>query len=140
MSAPVHPLQRIRGLAQIRWATMVTTTTLDVDSDLIAFYTKAVDKRRRLTPTARGRLEAIRVRELSTPRLPAAPGSVVDVGGGPGTHAAWMAATGYTVDLLDPVPHHVQAAAHTAGRPDRRRLHGPDRPSSAQLMAFDIRP
>lgn len=42
-------------------------------------------------------------------------GSVLDVGGGPGTHAAHLAARGYDVTLLDPVPRHVAAARRRAG-------------------------
>lgn len=89
------------------------TTTLDelsIPRDLLEFYTDHCDEALRLTATIRGRLEAIRIRELLRPHLPAAPGPVADVGGGPGVHASWLQATGYQVDLLDPVPRHIEAA------------------------------
>jgi ubiquinone/menaquinone biosynthesis C-methylase UbiE len=39
---------------------------------------------------------------------------VLDVGGGPGTYASWLAAAGYRVHLVDPVPLHVEQARETA--------------------------
>jgi ubiquinone/menaquinone biosynthesis C-methylase UbiE len=35
---------------------------------------------------------------------------VIDVGGGPGVYSAWLAAQGYRVELVDPVPLHVEEA------------------------------
>lgn len=43
------------------------------------------------------------------------PVRVLDVGGGIGVHAEWLSADGYAVELLDPVPRHVQRAARLAG-------------------------
>ncbi|MEZ7129532.1 class I SAM-dependent methyltransferase [Nonomuraea sp. AD125B] len=43
------------------------------------------------------------------------PARVLDVGGGIGVHAEWLSADGYAVELLDPVPRHVQRAARLAG-------------------------
>ncbi|CAM3657913.1 class I SAM-dependent methyltransferase [Occultella aeris] len=57
-----------------------------------------------------GLLEQIRTRELLTRLLPPAPAVVLDVGGGPGAYAVWLAERGYTVDLLDPVPRHIEEA------------------------------
>ncbi len=57
-----------------------------------------------------GWIEAQRVRSLLAPRLPAPPARVLDVGGGPGAHAAWLTAAGHRVRLLDVVPDHVAAA------------------------------
>ncbi|MFG2934431.1 class I SAM-dependent methyltransferase [Streptomyces sp. NPDC048282] len=37
------------------------------------------------------------------------------MGGGSGAHAEWLAADGYTVDLVDPVPLHVAQAARLPG-------------------------
>jgi len=41
-------------------------------------------------------------------------GHVLDVGGGPGTHAAYLAARGHEVTLVDPVDQHVEAAEQRA--------------------------
>jgi hypothetical protein len=40
---------------------------------------------------------------------------VLDVGGGSGVHAEWLSADGYDVELLDPVPLHVERAAGLTG-------------------------
>jgi SAM-dependent methyltransferase len=44
---------------------------------------------------------------------------IADVGGGPGTHAAYLAGRGHDVVLIDPVPRHLEAAAaRAAARPE----------------------
>ena len=68
----------------------------------------------------------------------------MDVGGGPGVYAAWLALAGYRVHLIDPVPLHVeQAVAAAAARPDHpftaavgdaRRLDEPDASFDAVLL------
>ncbi|WP_235857100.1 DUF6176 family protein [Occultella glacieicola] len=58
-----------------------------------------------------GLLERVRTQELLGRLLPPAPAVVLDVGGGPGAYALWLAERGYTVDLLDPVPRHVEEAS-----------------------------
>lgn len=110
-----------------------------IDSEVLAFYTDTCDEAARLTATLRGRLEAVRIRELLTAQLPAAPGPVADIGGGPGVHAAWLAAEGYTVDLLDAIPRHVDAAAsagvRSASLGDARALPWADDSYAAALLA-----
>jgi SAM-dependent methyltransferase len=65
-------------------------------------------------------LELLRTRELLQRLLPTPPATVLDVGGGPGIYAAWLAQRGYSVRLVDPVPLHVQqASAASAAQPDR---------------------
>ena len=49
-----------------------------------------------------------------------APARVLDVGGGPGAYAAWLADLGYAVHLVDPVPLHVEQAAEAARVQGRR--------------------
>ena len=66
-------------------------------------------------------LERARTRELIERHLPPPPGVVVDVGGGAGAYALWLAGKGYDVHLLDPVALHVeQARAASEGRGERR--------------------
>ncbi|GAA3431451.1 class I SAM-dependent methyltransferase [Kutzneria kofuensis] len=62
-----------------------------------------------------GLLELLRTKELVQRYLPAAPASVVDVGGGTGVHARWLAELGHRVDLVDAVPLHVGKAADISG-------------------------
>lgn len=69
------------------------------------------DEHARLTTTtAQGPVEHIRTQELVRQRL--APGArVLDVGGATGVHAVPLAADGYDVLLVDPVPGQVARAA-----------------------------
>lgn len=55
-------------------------------------------------------LEEARTRELIQRFAPPPPGTVVDVGGAAGVYALWLAAAGYSVHLLDPVPRLVAEA------------------------------
>ena len=57
-----------------------------------------------------GQLEAERSRELLGRLLPPAPATVLDVGGGAGGYALWLARQGYEVHLIDIVPLHIQLA------------------------------
>jgi len=86
-----------------------------VDPSVLRYYADEHDEGARLGSTALGPLELIRTRELLTALLPPAPADVLDVGGGTGVHAAWLAADGYRVTLVDPVPRHVQQAAAIPG-------------------------
>src|SRR5215813_3167724 len=57
-----------------------------------------------------GQLERERTRELLLRFLPPAPASILDIGGGPGGHACWLAKEGYEVHLVDITPLHVEMA------------------------------
>jgi len=88
------------------------------ESDLVAFYSEGAFERDRLL-RGRGRLELARTQELLARFLPPPPAAIADVGGGPGTYAAWLARGGYDVALLDPVPTLVERArAASAAQPD----------------------
>ena len=92
-----------------------------------------------------GRLELARTQELIGRYLPPPPGVILDVGGGPGVYALWLAGLGYAVHLLDAVPRHVEQARQTAAaQPDHplasaavgdaRRLEHPDSSADAVLL------
>ena len=66
-----------------------------------------------------GRLELARTQEIIRRILPGPPLEILDVGGGAGVHAAWLAEDGYSVHLIDPMPSHVERANLLAG-PQRR--------------------
>jgi ubiquinone/menaquinone biosynthesis C-methylase UbiE len=57
-----------------------------------------------------GRLDRERTRELLRRFLPSPPALVLDLGGGPGDHAGWLARQGYEVHLLDLSALHVRLA------------------------------
>lgn len=85
-------------------------TAPNLASEIIEYYTSGTDESVRLTASADGALELLRTREILRRYLPPAPARVLDVGGGTGVHAEWLTEDGYTVDLLDPVPRHVDQA------------------------------
>jgi SAM-dependent methyltransferase len=83
-----------------------------------AFYTEHADEDERLAASALGQLEFVRTRELVERHLPRPPAPIMDVGGGTGPYAAWLAGLGYAVHLVEPVPLHVdQARARAAAGP-----------------------
>lgn len=76
------------------------------------YETDSVEERR-LT-TGPGRLELARTQEIIRRHLPPPPLKVLDVGGGAGVHAEWLADDGHTVHLVDPMPNHVEQARRLA--------------------------
>ncbi|MCC9305974.1 methyltransferase domain-containing protein [Kitasatospora sp. RB6PN24] len=82
-----------------------------------------------------GRLELLRTQDVLRRLLPPAPARLLDVGGGSGIHAEWLTAAGYQVELVDPVPLHVEQAGRLAGV--RARL-GDARALDAADDSFDV--
>ena len=62
-----------------------------------------------------GPLELARTKELMLRFLPPAPSVVLDVGGGTGVYALWLAGLGYDVHLVDVVLRHVELARRASG-------------------------
>ena len=84
------------------------------DEQITEFYQKGLERDR--LSSGDGALEFARTQVLLERYLPA-PGSVViDVGGGPGRYALWLAARGYQVHLIDPAPLHVEQAQQASAR------------------------
>jgi len=84
-----------------------------------------------------GVIELARTQEIILRHLSPPPGTVLDVGGGSGVYACWLASLGYRVHLIDAMPLHVeQAEVASARQPeaplascrlgDARRLDEPD--------------
>src|SRR5262245_14966372 len=71
-----------------------------------------------------GKLDRERSRELLERFLPPPPRTVLDVGGGPGGYACWMAARGYRVHLIDIAPLHVELARQASARQPEAPLAG----------------
>ena len=55
-------------------------------------------------------MEFVRTKEIVERWIYHHPAVVIDVGGGAGAYSAWLAAKGYEVHLIDPVPRHVEQA------------------------------
>jgi ubiquinone/menaquinone biosynthesis C-methylase UbiE len=67
-------------------------------------------------------LEHLRTQELILRHLPPAPATIIDAGGGAGAYALWLAALGYQVHLIDPVPKHVEQARVASARQPQHPL------------------
>jgi len=118
-------------------------STPPLPPEILAYYAAAREAER--LSLGHGPLEAERTRELLLRHLPPAPGVVLDVGGGPGAYACWLAGCGYGVHLVDSAPLHVEQAREASARqPDRplasvglgdaRRLDMPDASVDAVLL------
>lgn len=111
----------------------------DSSRDVVAYYESAFDEHQRLTASALGRLEFERTTSLLRRHLPEPPATVLDVGGGTGLYAAWLADAGWDVRLFDLVPSHVATAARTvpnvaATVADARALPVADRAADAVVL------
>lgn len=88
----------------------------ELDPDVLAYYERGEEAARLQGGLPSGPLEFARTQELIMRCLPPPPLNIVDVGGGPGAHAAWLSELGHRVHLVDPVPLHVEQAG--AAHPD----------------------
>ncbi|MEV6899592.1 class I SAM-dependent methyltransferase [Amycolatopsis sp. NPDC051372] len=107
-------------------------------ANLTEFYGSGTDEDTRLTRSAHGKLEFLRTRELVRRALTRTAQRVLDVGGGTGVHARWLAADGHSVHVVDPVPRHVEVAAGIPGVSaelgDARALTWPDASADVVLL------
>jgi ubiquinone/menaquinone biosynthesis C-methylase UbiE len=84
--------------------------------EIVRHYEAEIDEANRITQGLR-QLEYLRTREIVRRHLPRSPQRILDVGGGTGVHAAWLADEGHRVHLVDRVPRHVeQVRRRTAER------------------------
>ncbi|MEN3358854.1 MAG: hypothetical protein V7637_2836 [Mycobacteriales bacterium] len=110
--------------------------------EVIAHYEHEYDEIDRLGGGRAPGLELLRTRDVIARHAPSPPARVLDVGGGPGVYAGWLAGLGYQVRLIDPVERHVeQARALAATGPgfqadvgDARRMDEPDRSADLVLL------
>ena len=75
----------------------------------ILYYYRQAPERDRLQVGV-FQLEFLRTKEVIDRWLIKPPAMVLDVGGGPGAYASWLAGRGYEVHLVDPVPELVEQA------------------------------
>ena len=108
-----------------------------------AYYARGGEARRLFR--THGLIELARTQEIILRHLPPPPGAILDVGGGPGVYACWLAARGYRVDLVDAIPLHVEEARQASARQpdtpvasmrvgDARRLEDADATVDAVLL------
>ena len=85
-----------------------------------------------------GRLELIRTQEILHRFLPDPPAKVIDVGGGTGIHAAWLADEGYDVHVVDLTPGHVETVIARLGPRGVTAEVGDARQLTQTDAAFDV--
>jgi len=96
---------------------------LSTPRDVVSFYSSGVEADR--LERGIGALEFERTKELVQRFL--GPHSVIaDVGGAAGHYAEWLVANGHRVELVDPVPRHLELARERAGEPPRFGIHRAD--------------
>jgi len=82
----------------------------ELDETIRRYYERGREVDRLKGGLATGPLEFVRTTRLIERFLGPAPLDVLDVGGGPGAYAAWLADRGFRVHVVDPVPLHVEQA------------------------------
>jgi SAM-dependent methyltransferase len=113
----------------------------DVPAEVLDHYLQDFDEQSRIT-IGFGQLELLRTREILRRHLPPGRLRIVDIGGGTGVHASWLADDGHVVHVVDPVARHVASAGRlspakgriTAEVGDARRLSWPDGTFDAALL------
>lgn len=104
-----------------------------VREEILAYYGRGEEDAR--LRQGSGRLELWRTQDVLRRLMPTAPARVLDVGGGSGIHAEWLAGDGYEVELVDPVLLHVEQASRLPGVTARP---GDARDLPADDAAYDV--
>lgn len=93
---------------------------LPTPRDVVRFYSSDVEVDR--LERGLGAVEFERTKELIARFV--RPGSALaDVGGAAGHYADWLVESGHRVELVDPVPRHLELARERAGEPPRFGMH-----------------
>lgn len=85
-----------------------------ISSGINDFYSKVSDEDR--FTKGLGPLELERIQSLIQQYIRSPKSVIVDVGGGTGTYAAWLAGLGHQVQLVDPVQKHIRKARSSAAK------------------------
>ena len=109
------------------------------DPEILGHYDSIREEDR--ISTGLGQLELLRTKEVLLRHLPRPPATVLDVGGGTGAHAEWLAGTGYAVHVVDITPRHIEQVVArlgsrgvTAAVVDSRKLAADDRGYDVVLL------
>ena len=97
---------------------MLEESPPDFDPRIKSYYDRAPEESR--LQHGASQLEELRSRELILRHAPPAPAAVLDVGGGSGPYAFWLAELGYQVSLIDAVPRLVDVARRRTGGAARK--------------------
>jgi 2-polyprenyl-3-methyl-5-hydroxy-6-metoxy-1,4-benzoquinol methylase len=84
------------------------------DDDVVVQHYENTEEHERIV-RGLGQLELVRTREILRRFLPDPPARVLDIGGGTGVHAAWLADEDYQVHLVDLTPRHVAVVQEELG-------------------------
>lgn len=88
-----------------------------LEQQILRYYESGQEAERLEGPFSRW--EKVRTLDLLNRFLPPAPALILDVGGAAGAYAFPLAESGYVVDLIDPVPLHVEQAKLRAAMSQR---------------------
>jgi len=100
-----------------------------------AYYNQGREQGR--LATGIGQLEFARTQEVILRYLPPLPATVLDIGGGAGVYALWLAKLGYTVHLVDLMSLHIEQALAASARQSDRPLASAQVGDSQQLEFDD---
>jgi 2-polyprenyl-3-methyl-5-hydroxy-6-metoxy-1,4-benzoquinol methylase len=121
-----HDLERASASQRVlRRRTAPPSYALVMDepiADEIRVYYEATTTSRSASSRVSTSSSSSRTREIIERHLPAGRLRMLDVGGGTGVHARWLAELGHSVEVVDPMPRHVAAARAlgAAGLPSPR--------------------
>jgi SAM-dependent methyltransferase len=111
----------------------------ELDPQIREYYERGREVGRLAGEFPSGPLELARTQELILRHLPDGRLRILDVGGGPGVYAAWLAEAGHRVHLVDPVGLHIEQALSrhpgiTGVVGDARSLEEPDGSADVVLL------
>jgi ubiquinone/menaquinone biosynthesis C-methylase UbiE len=117
--------------------------TSKLPNEIQEFY-EVFDEAQRLEKPD-SQIERLRTQELLARYLPPPPSVILDIGGGTGVYAFWLAERGYQIHLVDGIPRHIaqaeEAALQFSDHPlasiklgDARHLEHPDNSADGILL------
>jgi SAM-dependent methyltransferase len=95
----------------------MTAPGFSMEQQILRYYESGQEAERLESPFFRW--EKVRTLDLLNRFLPRAPALILDVGGAAGAYAFPLAERGYVVDLIDPVPLHIEQAKQRARMHER---------------------